>query len=416
MGRKLTISAAILGLTVLATLSAPLAANAGTTYDHGGAKNDLPQILVDELDGSDDIVFGPEAKLSNQELLEDSVSDFSGTIVSVKKSTLDGRDPEDFARFLYHSKNGSYEGGITLLVVNTSDGDEIYPVAKRAKYEAAADKVLGVKAGSDHVLVNDAGWTILKSTDKLHEAYRSFAPQMPIWAVLIIFPGLPAVVVLSFVFAVYGRDWADGISYSTRELKRKRRYKKQDRNALKQMVKKDRMLKKAQEERARKEAQAAKERNEKLVELTPELKESTRALAKVASSIQASDKATADAVNAALARFNGLREALTLVNAGNKKDILFIEYGKRFASLVELMGPRYYQDIKAHPAHWRNPDWKLTSILQVFEKTDEQILESIIQLKEGAEFEFELSVDSILGFELPTPRDILDGKINPSKS
>lgn len=416
MGRKLTISAAVLGLTVLVTLSAPLAANAGTTYDDGWSKKELPQLLVDKLDGDDDTVIGPEAKLSNEELLDDAVSDFSGTVVAVKKSTLEGRDPEDFARFLDNSENGSYEGGLTLLVVNTSDGDEIYPVAKKAKYEAAADKILGVKAGADHVLVKDAGWTILKNADKLHEARQSFTPRMPIWVILIFFPGIPLLCIGIPVSIVYGPDWASDISYAHRKRKNKRSYKKNERMARKQMATKNRMLKKAQEERARKEAQIAKERNDSLVELTPELQSATRSLTETAGQIRSNDKATADAVSAVLSRFDELREALTLVNVGNKKDILFVEYGKRFASLVELMGPRYYQDIKAHPAHWRNPDWKLTSIVQVFQKTDEQILESIIQLKEGAEFEFELSVDSILGFELPTPRDILDGKVNPSKS
>lgn len=390
---------------ILASSLAPTVAFAATTYKDGWSEKELPQLISDKLD-NDNLVIGPDANLSNQKLLKEADLRYDTIIVALKKSTLEGRDPEDFGRYLFDKDNENGSSLLTLLVVNELRGkDVIYPISDKKKLQSNVYRVLGKSSATKGgVETDDAGWTILKNDQKISKLEDGYGPSG--WVIFVV---TFSVIILPFIIGLLVICWDDIRWPFVRlgdRISRGRR-KRKEAKVRKKWVVEDR---KAAAAAAKRKEEAEAKRKAELSGLPEDLTAELKAIENSMPYTLKNDEPMHEATVAVLRRFDELREALKLMDAGDHRaNMLYTEYAHRFGQIAELLGPRYYQDIKKHPQHWRNADWKLTSILQVLQKTDEQILESIIQLKEGAEFDFQLSIDSLLDFQI-TPSDMVKPK------
>lgn len=367
-------------------------------------ETELTNEIVDRL-GSDDIVVIEPAKLSNLELLEDKMFYSYFSVVAVNSVSLDGYDPAQLADFILNENGYDNDKSISVLVVNSKAGDEIYVSAVNNTLEKDVITLLGGVGASSPINSDDAGWDILRNSDAIYDLQKEMGGDMPLWGVLLIMPGM-----IVIPLAIWG------IIYFIIRLRRNRRRTSYTRRIARQRkldekryAKETKIQERAEKARAAAEAKEQLAREANAAPVTPELDLKLNKLLTVAKDISADDTKLSSAVVRVYELFTELREAITLMDASDaKRGVLYVEYGARFDKLITLIGPKYYQDIKNHPNHWRDADGKLKAIRKSFDSTADQILESIIQLKEGSEFEFEISIESILGFKVASPKDMLD--------
>jgi len=378
------------------------------------SETELTKLILDELDNSsDDLVVIEPAKISNADLINDQLFSSYTSIVVVDSGSLNGYAPEELSQFILQEDGYDYSTSLNILVVNYSGEDKIYVSANNPELELAVSKILGGSSAEGPITTTDAGWEILRNSDAIYKSQRSFSDDgdtgMIVGIVFGCIFGVPLIVwgIVALILHLR-RKWRRG-TYARNAAKNAKRTAKNDKVKAKEFAAEQRKT-----DRAAKEEQAKKERARAAREasghpLTPLLTENIAALRSFIPSLSKTDPELANSIESVLERFSELREAITLMGAGKvKREILFLEYGNTFEKLVTLVGPKYYQDIKENPTHWRNADDKLNAIRKSFESTNDQLLESIIQLKEGSELEFQVSIDSILGFKIYSVKDMLE--------
>lgn len=397
--KRLTILAGVFIIALTAFFSISFAPSAAQASDD---EAELTELILDQLDRNDDIAVIEPAKLSNLELLKEKSFGSHTTIVTVSPSALDSHAPDELSRFIVNEDGNGYETSLNLLVVTHKNGDEIYVSAADEKLEQGVVELLGGESVSDPIHSDDAGWDILRNSDSIYKLQRDISPSVS-WMIVFIFPGIfvYAIVIMWLVHLLNKHAF----SYAA---KRKRSTKKANRVAARKKRENDVATAKAAKLRKLEKEKLQRERELNQAEIPTLLEQHITDLRQYADGLKNEDPELADAVELTLERFGDLREALTLMEATEaKRGVLFVEYENQFEKLVTLLGPKYYLDIKKNPIHWRKPEDKLSSIRLSFVITAQHILDSIVRLKEGSEFDFQLSIESILKFKVVSPRDLL---------
>lgn len=391
--KALGIAAAVLAIAFPGVLMASTPAMASTVDG-----NDLAKTINAQLQSNPVVVIAP-AKLSNLDLIKNSDLTEYTTIVAVDAAALKGYAPQDLSDFiLSDGYNSGYDAATNILVVHHADSDSIYVSSKKAALKKKIIKLLGGDANSNSVTSQNAGWDILRHSNAIDSAESAYSDYSILWFLLVI-PGILAVGLITLGICTVIEGSASARSSKKRHAREARANKRRAKETLKAEKLQEAQAEKAAVQRANHEASVPAELNETL-----------RSLKATSHDVRSSDPELAGAMETMLQRFSELREALSLMGASDvKRGLLYVEYSDRLEKLDTITGERYYKDIKSHPAHWRYADGKLAAIRQSFENTSEQILESIIQLKEGSEFEFAASIDSILGFKITSADEMVNG-------
>jgi Sec-independent protein translocase protein TatA len=396
----------VLGLLALGAVTLGPVFGLGITEASAAEKQDteIASVVLDELGGSGgNIAVIEPAELSNVELIEDQRFFGRTYIEVVDYSSLKGYEPQALSDFILREKMNEKEHGLNLLVVNGLSDSKIYVSAGNPELKAAVISALEGESSPDGVIASkDPGWDILQNSDEIQDAQSKY----------VTYPNgfLIAGVIFGVVVLVFAPLWVPALLDGLETANRNRRYNRGTVKRKKSYAKEERSKKRQARAEAARQAKELREREAKAAPITPRLETSISTLQDANKSIKVNDPKLSEAITQVLERFTELRSSISLMEADKvKREILYLEYADRLEQLVTIIGPKYYQDIKQNPEHWRNPEWKLESICQAFDSTAAQILESIIQLKEGAEFEFESSIDRVLGFKVTSAKDMLNG-------
>lgn len=378
------------------TVSGATAASAADDSD-----KEIASVILDEFGGSSSgIAILEPAELSNVDLIEDQDFSSYSSIVVVNYAALQGYEPQALSDFLLKENFDKSAYGVNILVVN-GVSNKIYVSSNTPKLKAAVLNALG-DATDGFVTAKDPGWTILQNADAIYTEQRKQISQPNV----LVFVGVG----LGMFTLVLAPLWVPPLIDSVERANRNRRYNRGTVKRKKSYAKEERSKKRQARAEAARQAKELREREAKAAPITPRLETSISTLQNANKNIKMNDPKLSEAITQVLERFTELRSSISLMEADKvKREILYLEYADRLEQLVTIIGPKYYQDIKQNPEHWRNPDWKLESIRQAFDSTADQILESIIQLKEGAEFEFESSIERVLGFKVTSAKDMLKG-------
>ncbi len=403
-----TISVIALALTVSAgavLFAAPAAAAPSET--------ELTKEILDQLDGSTDVVVIEPATISNLDLLNDKTFYSTTSIVVVDSGSLAGYAPDELSEFIFQEDGYGRATSLNLLVVTSSGDDKIYVSAGDDELELDIVQILGGTSTEGPITSTDAGWDILRNSDAIYNAQRSYSDTgdtgLIVGITLGSIFGVPLLVWGTVALILHLRKkWRRG-AYARREAKQQKSAAKAKARHAKEQAKSARAEAKSNEEKLAKAEKERTAREAKALPTTPLLVQKVDALRKAVASLQESDPELAKSVQGTLNRFSELREAIRLMEVGKvKRELLYLEYGNTFEQLVTLVGPKYYQDIKENPSHWRSSENKLAAIKNSFDSTSEQLLESIIQLKEGSELDFQISIERIIGFKLYSAQDMLE--------
>lgn len=404
IGRKI-VGGLILGVIVLTPVigvSSPAFADDDKT---------IAKKIIEELGNRSTVAVIDPAKLSNKDLIEDKVFEGGTSIVAVKRDALGDYKPADLSEFIVEEDGYGYDTSLNLLVIDNGRESKIYVSSPNKELETSVVGLLGEPTADGGIVSNDPGWLILREADAISAAQEPFngAPSGETIGIIFAWIGGGIVALIALIWG----------SISFFDYRSRTQYKRRDRkiariNARKAeaKAKADAKIAKDKAKQKRKhdeeEKKLAKEREATAAKVTDPIETQVNSLRTVAKDVSSSDKRLAEGLDLVLERFVELRESLTLMDTPEpRRKILFVEYEDRLEKLATIVGPKYYDDLKRNPAHWRKPEEKLDAIRLSVERTAEQILENIRQLKEGSEFDFELVIDSILGFKVINPKDML---------
>lgn len=405
IGRKI-----VGGLIIGAIALVPVLGVTSTAFAADG-ENTIAKKIVDELGSRNTVAVIQPAELSNKDLIEDKVFEGGTSIVAVKRDSLGDYKPTDLSRFIVDEDGYGYDTSLNLLVVDNGRESKIYVSSPNDELETAVVSLLGEATTDGGIVTNDPGWTILRNADAIKQAQVPFNGSPSGETIGIIFAwigaGVVALILLIWLIcAIVGQ-------------RRRTRYQRHDRKVAKTAAraaaaqakvdaKKAKEAAKLKRKTDAQEKRLAKEREATAAKVTDPIENQINDLRTVEQNVRLSDERLADGLKLVLERFVELRESLTLMDTPEvRRNILFVEYEDRLEKLTTIVGPKYYDDLKRNPEHWREPEKKLDAIRESIEATAEQILENIRQLKEGSEFDFELVIDSILGFKVIDPKDML---------
>lgn len=377
---------------------------AATSETVDGGK--IAEKIVNDLDSSSSfstVVIDP-ATISNLDLLKDKDFESYTSLVVLKAKNLGDYLPEDLSDYIVKDNAGDSATGLNFLVVAGKTESHIYVSAVTAELKTKVISILGGVDKSGAVVTNDPGWLILRNADAIKKAQSVYADNSAVVITGIvlgsIFVGIPLLIFIGYLVFRFV-DHVRHPNYISIQRKQKRKNARAAAKAKKIDARAAKVKDAAQ-------AKQQREREANAAHVTPPIETYLGVIREAKKNLRATDPALSESLGLVLSRFMELRESFTLMETPEvKRNVLYVEYENRLEQIATLIGPKYYDNLKKNPEYWHDPEAKLNAIRLSVEKTAEQILENIRQLMEGSEFEFDLVVETILGFKVVDPREML---------
>lgn len=336
------------------------------------------------------VVFIDDATIDEESLVKDidrggSELYANSTIVVVDSDDLSNYEPQELSDYILN-ENSTKNGTINILVVNNEESSQLYVSAVLPVIQEKVESQLGKSGSDDSVVSERPGWLLINNIEQIKEIQSNNDGHVPMSKVFMWI----GVGVIGLIVAIVLLVVIENIRIKTRK-----------KRVLRNIARNDKRKRKEAEREAKRRRKMRRERAAKSATVDETLENYVKILANKSVKLRDDDPNLSASIENVLERFTQLREAITLMETPeHRKNMLYIGLKGRFESLVTLVGPKYYEDFKAHPDHWSNPQEKMKSIPLAFRAMDEKLLENIRQLKEGSEFDFEVALDKIVGFNI----------------